>query len=93
MPCAPCTSLAFIPCKGKASFIAAGFWGTESKLGMGRGGDGCREPSSKMDCIGRVDDCIFVRPLRAPSCPFGSGDLCALFGFFLSSWFDGSGDF
>lgn len=60
---------------------------------MGRGGEGCREPSSKMDCIGRVVDCIFVRPLRAPSCPSGVGDLCALFDFFLFSRMDGCGDF
>lgn len=46
-----------------------------------------------MDCIGRVDDCIFVRPLRTPSWPLGVGDLCALFGLFLSSRFDGNGDF
>ena len=44
-----------------------------------------------MDCIGRVDDCIFVRPLRAPSRLSGVGDLCFLVGLLASSRDGGEG--
>ena len=44
-----------------------------------------------MDCIGRVDDCIFVRPLPAPSRLSGVGDLSFLVGLLVSSRDNGEG--
>jgi hypothetical protein len=82
-----CISWDLIPCIGKVSrrWELSSPW-LSSKLGMGRGGDGCRGSSSRIDCIGLVSDCILPSSDPSPR----SGDVASFrgsgLGFFALEW-------